>query len=101
MASSIRPLQRFLSTVLGCGLSVAAPANSTEKSSAAPPMIVVGFMGGWVRRDNLVHSGVQMAARLRAEYGPGAHVEVFEGWSMGVSSGAKAHGFLSLYVGAL
>ena len=62
-------------------------------------MIVVGFMGGgW--RDNLVHSGMQMAARLRAEYGAGAHVEVFEDWSMGVSSGAK-DGFLSLYGGAL
>ena len=35
-------------------------------------------MGGRVRHDNLVHSGVQMAARLRAEYGSGAHVEVFE-----------------------
>jgi hypothetical protein len=43
----------------------------------APP-IVIGFVGGFVRHDDMVHSGVQLAARLHAEYGPRVHVEVFE-----------------------
>lgn len=77
MLKSIRDLGFLLFTVLGCGLPIPVRAPATNKTSSAPPVIVVGFMGGRVRHDNLVHSGVQSAARLRAEYGVGAHVEVF------------------------
>ncbi|HET7106645.1 MAG TPA: hypothetical protein VFI38_07535 [Candidatus Acidoferrum sp.] len=45
---------------------------------AKPPVIVVGFVGGFVRHDNAVHSPVQLAARIREGYGSGVHVEVFE-----------------------
>jgi hypothetical protein len=51
------------------------------KTSAEPakaPTIVVGFVGGFVRRDNVIHSPVQIAARLRGAYLSGVHVEVFE-----------------------
>ena len=51
------------------------------KTSAEPakaPTIVVGFVGGFVRRDNAIHSPVQIAARLRGAYLAGVHVEVFE-----------------------
>jgi len=51
------------------------------KSSVEPakaPTIVVGFVGGFVRRDNAIHSPVQIAARLRGAYLSGVHVEVFE-----------------------
>lgn len=78
MAGSIRVLSFLLSATLASGPGVAALAHATEKASAAPPVIVVGFMGGLVRHDNLVHSGVQLAAHLRADYPSGVHVEVFE-----------------------
>jgi hypothetical protein len=42
------------------------------------PTIVIGFVGGFVRRGNAVHSPVKLAARLRQEYPTGVHVEVFE-----------------------
>ena len=50
-----------------------APAAST-----APPAIVIGFIGGFIRHDNPVHSDVQLAARLRTAYPSGVHVEIFE-----------------------
>ena len=40
--------------------------------------IVVGFVGGFVRHDNVIHSGVQLAKNLREAYGAGVHVETFE-----------------------
>ena len=42
------------------------------------PAIVIGFVGGFVRRDNAVHSVIQVAARLRREYAAGVAVEAFE-----------------------
>ena len=68
----------LLVVVAGSGALIPALAQTTENTSAAPPVIVIGFMGGMVRHDNLVHSGVQLAARLRADYPSGVHVEVFE-----------------------
>ena len=78
MARLIRGFSLFLSAVLGSGTAIPALAHATEKTLATPPVIVVGFMGGRVRHDNFVHSGVQLAARLRADYPSGVHVEVFE-----------------------
>jgi hypothetical protein len=42
------------------------------------PAIVIGFVGGFVRHENAVHSPVQVAAKLRKEYPDGVYVEVFE-----------------------
>jgi hypothetical protein len=70
---------------LSCFLSLRAAAradseNALSKSStfAASPVIVVGFVGGFVKHDNAVHSTVQVADRLRQEYPTGVYVEVFE-----------------------
>ena len=49
------------------------PANA-----AKPPVIVVGFVGGFVAHDNMVHSGVQLAAHLRETHPSGVFVKVFE-----------------------
>ena len=49
-----------------------------EGSATESPPIVIGFVGGFVRHDDMVHSGVQLAARLHAEYGPRLYVQVFE-----------------------
>jgi len=62
-------------TLLG---SAAARSNAQQTTSPNPPFIVVGFVGGFVRHDDTVHSGVQLAARLRADYPSGVYVEVFE-----------------------
>jgi hypothetical protein len=50
-----------------------------------PPMIVYGFVGGWVRHDDIVHSEVQLGASLQKAYGSSVVVEVFEN-----SNGGKA-----------
>jgi hypothetical protein len=55
--------------------SVSAPA-----ASAAPPVIVIGFVGGFIRHDDPVHSEVQLAARLRKAYPTGVDVETFESY---------------------
>jgi len=56
-----------------------SPNEPTEKAIAVKtPLIVVGFVGGFVRHDNAVHSPVQLARRLRDDYPSGVQVEVFE-----------------------
>lgn len=39
---------------------------------------MIGFVGGFVRHDDAVHSGVQLAARIRAAYSTGVYAEVYE-----------------------
>jgi hypothetical protein len=51
---------------------------SSSGSSTMPPVIVIGFVGGFVKHDNLVHSAVQLAAHLRSDYTSGVYAEVFE-----------------------
>jgi len=47
--------------------SVGAPSAelSVEKDVANSPAIVIGFVGGFVGHDNMIHSPVQIAAHLR------------------------------------
>lgn len=52
------------------------PASTS--SSVAPSVIVVGFVGGYVRHDDRVHTEVQLANRLREEYSPNLAVRTFE-----------------------
>jgi len=54
--------------------------SATETTEGKPPVIVVGFVGGFVRHDNQVHSEVQLAARLRQAYPSGVDVETFESY---------------------
>lgn len=56
----------------------AARAVIEAKPSTVPRVIVIGFVGGFVRHDSAVRSGVQLAARLRADYPSGVVAEVFE-----------------------
>ncbi len=58
--------------------SPASSELSAKAASAKAPVIVVGFVGGFVRHDNTVHSPVQLAAHLRQTYPSGVYVEVFE-----------------------
>ena len=53
---------------------------TVRPGAPVPPAIVIGFVGGFIRRDNLVHSEVQLAARLRKAYPLGVDVETFESY---------------------
>ena len=61
-------------------LAFVAPANSAEATSpaASPRVIVIGFVGGFVRRNDTVHQEVQLAAHLRAQYPTRMQVKMFE-----------------------
>jgi hypothetical protein len=79
MATGNRALAVFLSTFLLLPVRISAAARAAPGTvSPEPPVIVVGFLGGFVKHDNLVHSEVQLAERLRQEYPAGVHVETFE-----------------------
>jgi hypothetical protein len=75
-----------LPRVLCVFLSVAvayAEANSptpiiTTQTSTDPPAMVIGFVGGFVKHDNAVHSTVQVIRHLRKQYAAGTYVEAFE-----------------------
>jgi hypothetical protein len=63
------------------------PSPGTRNSSlpvtaagSMPPVLVIGFVGGFIQHDNLVHSEVQLAARLRKAYPSGVDVETFESY---------------------
>jgi hypothetical protein len=55
----------------------ARPAGATDGSTTAP-VIVIGFVGGFVKHDAMVHSAVQVAAHLRQDYPSGVQAEVLE-----------------------
>lgn len=53
-------------------------ASGASASAPTTPTIVIGFLGGIVRRDDAVHSTVQLAEKLRKEYPGGVYIETFE-----------------------
>jgi hypothetical protein len=61
--------------------SSSASKPSTESSrvnSSNAPTVVIGFLGGLVRHDDIVHSEVQLAQRLRSEFPETVQVATFE-----------------------
>jgi hypothetical protein len=67
--------------ILGFLISNAiAPVDGAEKTApmASPPVIVIGFVGGFVRHNDAVHQEVQLAAHLRNEYPARMQVKIFE-----------------------
>jgi len=69
--------------------NLSAPALSADKvsqpmlaagTSNSTPMIVVGFVGGFVHHDDLRHSEVQLAQRLRAAHPGHVRIATFENW---------------------
>ena len=77
------PAWMFVHSLLILGFLV---SNSTAKVNAAetttlvvsPEVIVIGFVGGFVRRNDTVHQEVQLAAHLRKQYPAGMQVRIFE-----------------------
>jgi len=64
-----------LALVLSNCVAAAEPARVAVPLSS---VIVIGFMGGFVRQDNAVHQEVQLATHLRDEYPSGMQVRMFE-----------------------
>jgi hypothetical protein len=56
------------------------PSAPAPAANAMPPVIVFGFVGGFIKHDDPVHSEVQLAARLRKAYPSGVDVETFESY---------------------
>jgi len=67
-----------LMAVLAFGQTSPAQTLIVAGARTMPPTIVVGFVGGFIKHDNLIHSEVQLAARLREAYPLGVDVEIFE-----------------------
>jgi hypothetical protein len=58
--------------------TAAQPIASNATASA--PVIVVGFVGGFVRHDDLRHSEVQLARKLQASHRERLRVAMFQNW---------------------
>jgi pimeloyl-ACP methyl ester carboxylesterase len=71
----MRQLALLTVSVLGLAFSGMPVAADSSPEPVAPPVIVIGFVGGFVHGDNLIHSEVQLAAKLRALYPEGVYAE--------------------------
>jgi hypothetical protein len=76
-AAQILSLLSLSLRIQGQGMATHSATPAAE-SAANAPEIVIGFVGGFVRHDDAIHSGVQLAARIRGAYPSGVHVQVFE-----------------------
>jgi hypothetical protein len=52
--------------------------TAAAKQAATSPTIVIGFLGGHVKKNNAVHTEVQVAMHLRHSHPVGVHAEVFQ-----------------------
>lgn len=50
----------------------------TKEVTATSPVIVIGFLGGHVKKNNAVHREVQLAIHLRQNHPVGVYVQVFQ-----------------------
>jgi len=82
MSASTKVSLLLLWGLLSCGqktpVSPFVSDLNAKEISRKSPVIVIGFVGGFVRHDDSVHSGVQLAARIRGAYSFGVHMKVFE-----------------------
>lgn len=51
---------------------------STAELITASPVIVIGFLGGHVKKNNVIHREVQLAIHLRQNYPVGVYAQVFQ-----------------------
>jgi hypothetical protein len=76
----IRPTIRVASLIVALATAFfAALGQESGRSERAPsPIIVVGFVGGFVNHDAAVHTTVQVADHLRHAYPSGVFINTFE-----------------------
>lgn len=72
------PQSRWLSTLTLASWLFSFHASAAPNGS---PVIVIGFVGGFVHHDDSVHQEVQLAARLRNNHPSGTEVRMFENHS--------------------
>jgi hypothetical protein len=77
MLPSLRVLLLVVSLVLVSLEASSKPQATSAGVSFAEP-VVVGFVGGFVRHDDRVHSEVQLIERLREGYASDVYVQMFE-----------------------
>jgi hypothetical protein len=73
----------ILLAVLALGRGARTQSAPATVVRALPPVIVIGFVGGFIQHGDLAHSEVQLAARLRQAYPWGVDVETFESYHRG------------------
>jgi hypothetical protein len=78
MLPSFRVLFLIFSLVLVSGEANSKPNATPAGASSTQPVVVIGFVGGYVRHDDRVHTEVQLVERLREEYSSAAFVQTFE-----------------------
>jgi len=78
MLSSLRVLCLLFPLLLVSGESSSKPPATPAAVLSNPPVIVIGFVGGFVHHDDRVHTEVQLVERLREEYASGIFVQTFE-----------------------
>src|SRR5258708_26407020 len=67
----------FLSFVPAFGEAGAPGPVTPVTSRVAPPVMVIGFVGGFVKHDARAHSTVQVVEHLRNEYREGVYIQSF------------------------
>jgi hypothetical protein len=77
MLPSLRVLLLAVSLLVVSGEASAKPQATSAGVSSAEP-VVVGFVGGFVRHNDRVHTEVQLIERLREGYASSAYVQMFE-----------------------
>ena len=75
---SVRLLPFLCLSLLALGQERPGIPVTSGAPAASSPVIVIGFVGGFVRHDDMVRSPVQLAAHLRKDYPSGVYAEVFE-----------------------
>lgn len=78
MRPSLRVLFFILAAIVSTGQPTTARPAAQNESPARPPVIVIGFVGGYVSHTNAVHAEVQLAAQLAREYPTEVIAEAFE-----------------------
>ena len=78
MFPSLRVVCLLFALLLVSGEVSSQPAAASSAVLSNPPVIVIGFVGGFVHHDDRVHTEVQLVERLREEYASGIFVQTFE-----------------------
>jgi hypothetical protein len=73
----------LFAAVAAATVVVSVAAQESAAPAHEPPAVVIGFLGGYVKRDNPVHAEVQLAARLRKTYPAGVDVQTYEDRNLG------------------
>ena len=78
LPAAILMLSFLGSNHLAARLESSAPPDVTAVELPSPTVIVVGFVGGFVRHDNPAHQEVKLATHLRNDYSSGVDIRIFE-----------------------